>query len=124
VRTPPRILIVDDNPTNREIFRTRLAFHGYETVPAGDGEEAIALAQDLAGIAIKAGAGSALATLWPSDDEASAGLVADCYEELPDASLSTAAVLQHAQLKMLSGFRDEHPGVRASFPVRQQRAVV
>jgi adenylate cyclase len=46
VRTPPRILIVDDNPTNLEIFRTRLAFHGYETLTAGDGEEAIALARD------------------------------------------------------------------------------
>jgi CheY-like chemotaxis protein len=27
---PARILIVDDNPTNRDILATRLAMHGYD----------------------------------------------------------------------------------------------
>jgi len=44
VRTPPRILIVDDNPMNLEILQTRLAVHGYEMVTAADGEEALAVA--------------------------------------------------------------------------------
>jgi class 3 adenylate cyclase len=46
VREPPLILIVDDNPTNVDIFRTRLAVHGYDILTAGDGEEALAIAKD------------------------------------------------------------------------------
>jgi class 3 adenylate cyclase len=45
VRTPARILIADDNPDNLDIFRTRLAAHGYEIVTAVDGEEALARAR-------------------------------------------------------------------------------
>jgi DNA-binding response OmpR family regulator len=37
-----RILIVDDNETNRDILVTRLEKHGYETLQAADGEEALA----------------------------------------------------------------------------------
>ena len=40
-----RILIVDDNPMNVDILQTRLASHGYETITAGDGEEALAVAR-------------------------------------------------------------------------------
>jgi adenylate cyclase len=39
---PARILIVDDNPTNRDILVTRLAMHGYDLSQAADGEEALA----------------------------------------------------------------------------------
>jgi CheY-like chemotaxis protein len=39
---PARILIVDDNPTNRDILATRLAVHGYDLSQAADGEEAVA----------------------------------------------------------------------------------
>jgi adenylate cyclase len=45
VRTPPRILIVDDTPANVHIFQARLAANGYETVTASDGEEALAAVQ-------------------------------------------------------------------------------
>ncbi len=46
MRTPPRILIVDDNPQNLDIFRTRLGIHGYEILTASDGEEALAAARE------------------------------------------------------------------------------
>lgn len=46
MRTPPLILIVDDNPTNLDILRTRLAAHGYAIAVAVDGEEAIVTAQE------------------------------------------------------------------------------
>jgi adenylate cyclase len=39
---PPRILVVDDNETNRDILITRLQKHGYELLQAADGEEALA----------------------------------------------------------------------------------
>src|ERR687887_1747543 len=45
MREPPRILIVDDQPVNVDILRTRLAVHGYELLTAYDGEEALALAR-------------------------------------------------------------------------------
>jgi class 3 adenylate cyclase len=46
VRTPPQILIVDDNPANLDIFQTRLAAQGYEILTASDGEEALAVARE------------------------------------------------------------------------------
>lgn len=45
MRTPPRILIADDNAMNLDILRTRLAVHGYEILTAADGEEALAVAR-------------------------------------------------------------------------------
>jgi class 3 adenylate cyclase/ActR/RegA family two-component response regulator len=42
LRTPPRILAVDDVPENLEIVRMRLQAHGYEVITAVDGEEALA----------------------------------------------------------------------------------
>jgi class 3 adenylate cyclase len=44
MRTPPLILIVDDNPTNVDILQTRLAFHNYDIITAADGEVGLALA--------------------------------------------------------------------------------
>jgi adenylate cyclase len=40
-----RILIVDDNETNRDILEARLTANGYEVLHAGDGEEALAAAK-------------------------------------------------------------------------------
>jgi len=45
VRTPPRILIVDDNVSNVKVLKTRLAAEGYEIVTAADGEEGLAAAR-------------------------------------------------------------------------------
>lgn len=45
MRTPPRILIVDDNPMNVDILQTRLSAQGYETLTAADGEAALAVAR-------------------------------------------------------------------------------
>jgi len=38
---PPCILVADDNETNRDILVTRLEAHGYQTLQAADGEEAL-----------------------------------------------------------------------------------
>ena len=45
MRTPPRILIVDDNATNVKVLQTRLAVEGYEIITAADGEEGLAAAR-------------------------------------------------------------------------------
>jgi len=42
MHNPARILVVDDNETNRDILITRLEKHGYELLQAADGEAALA----------------------------------------------------------------------------------
>ena len=44
MRTPPLILIADDNPLNVDVLRARLAAQHYELVTAEDGEQALAAA--------------------------------------------------------------------------------
>lgn len=46
MRTPPLILIVDDNPANVEIFQMRLAANNYDIITAMDGESGLAEAID------------------------------------------------------------------------------
>jgi CheY-like chemotaxis protein len=47
MHVPPRVLIVDDNATNRDILAVRLATQGYDLHQAADGEEALAAAHKL-----------------------------------------------------------------------------
>lgn len=46
MHSPPRILVVDDNPTNVDILKTRLTAHGYAVITAVDGEEALSVVRD------------------------------------------------------------------------------
>jgi adenylate cyclase len=46
VRSPARILVVDDNATNVRILQTRLVNDGHEIVVARDGEEALSVARE------------------------------------------------------------------------------
>ena len=46
MRTPPRILIVDDTPANVHILQASLAANGYDIVTATDGEEALAAVRE------------------------------------------------------------------------------
>jgi CHAT domain-containing protein/Tfp pilus assembly protein PilF len=78
---------------------------------AGDDRAALGLA----GVAIKAGARSALATLWYIDDRASSILVAEFYRQLQDPLRSRAAALQRAQLKLLNARRYRHPAYWSPF---------
>jgi class 3 adenylate cyclase len=47
LRSPPRILAVDDAPENLEILQVRLEANGYEVVTAGDGEQALRRVREL-----------------------------------------------------------------------------
>jgi CHAT domain-containing protein len=78
---------------------------------AGDDRAALGLA----GIAIKAGARSALATLWTVNDPASAQLVSDFYRALRDPAISKARALQQAQLAALKDPRYRHPNYWSAF---------
>ena len=46
MRTPPLILIVDDNPTNLDILQARLRANKYEVITAADGEAGLAMARE------------------------------------------------------------------------------
>ena len=70
---------------------------------------------EMAGVAIKAGATSALATLWFIDDEASSTLVSEFYPQLHDSSVSKAVALQRAQLMLLEHPIYRHPAYWAPF---------
>jgi len=69
----------------------------------------------LAGVAVKAGARSAVATLWDVNDRVSADLVAAFYQRLKDPSESRADALRRAQLEILANPRYDHPGFWAPF---------
>jgi CHAT domain-containing protein len=69
----------------------------------------------LAGIALKAGARSALATLWFIDDEATSVLVGEFYRQLKQPELSKAQALQNAQKKLIGDPGMNHPALWAPF---------
>jgi CHAT domain-containing protein len=77
------------------------------------GDEQAALG--LAGIAIKAGARSAVGTLWKVNDVAASQLVSAFYARLRDPQVSRAAALQDAQRKLLDDLRYRHPGYWSAF---------
>jgi CHAT domain-containing protein/Tfp pilus assembly protein PilF len=69
----------------------------------------------LAGIAVRAGARSALGTLWHINDQSSSILVSEFYRQLLDPALSRAAALQRAQLHLLNDRKYHHPRYWAPF---------
>jgi CHAT domain-containing protein len=73
---------------------------------AGDDRAALGLA----GVAVKAGARSALATLWFVNDQSTSALVTEVYNQLRRSpSVSKARALQLAQIALLNDRRYRHP---------------
>jgi CHAT domain-containing protein len=82
------------------------------------GDDAARASLGLAGVAIKAGARSAIATLWCVDDEASSYLIGQFYEALKNnPGISKAKALQAAQLKLIAQRRYKHPGYWAPYQI-------
>ena len=69
----------------------------------------------LAGVAIRAGARSALATLWHINDAATSVLIEEFYRQIQKPSVSRAVALQKAQKKLLHDSRYEHPAYWSPF---------
>jgi CHAT domain-containing protein/predicted negative regulator of RcsB-dependent stress response len=81
---------------------------------AGDDRAALGLA----GVALKAGARSALATLWLINDKSTTMLISGFYNNFRhDPNVSKAKALQQAQIKLLSDSRYEHPAYWAPFMI-------
>lgn len=68
----------------------------------------------IAGVAVRAGARSTLASLWLVDDESTPQLMSDFYDALI-AGASKAEALSLAQRQLLQGSRYHHPRFWASF---------
>lgn len=72
---------------------------------AGDKRAALGLA----GVAVRAGARSTLATLWFVDDAASAPLMAEFYRQLSVGNITKAEALRRAQLSLKQQRQYRHP---------------
>jgi CHAT domain-containing protein len=68
----------------------------------------------LAGLAVRSGALSTLATLWLVEDKSTAELMVQFYQELIKPNVTKAMALRHAQLTLLKGGY-EHPFYWAPF---------
>jgi len=77
------------------------------------GDEQAALG--LAGVAVKAGARSALASLWFVNDAGTSRLMSEFYRQLQQPGVSKAEALQAAQIGTLRDRRYRHPGYWAPF---------
>jgi CHAT domain-containing protein len=64
----------------------------------------------IAGVAVRAGARSTLATLWSVNDEATADLMVRFYQELANTSVTKAEALRRAQVAILQDPKyKQHP---------------
>ncbi len=69
----------------------------------------------LAGVAVRSGARSTLATLWSVDDQSTAQLMAEFYRLLIQGSVTKAEALRQAQLSLLKSVNYQHPYYWAPF---------
>lgn len=116
-------LLTYDSKINMDTLETYMAGTKYRDKPVelltlsacqtavGDDKAALGLG----GIAVKAGARSALATLWYINDQASSLIIKDFYKNLKDARLSKAKSLQLAQINLIKDRRFKHPSYWAPF---------
>ena len=72
---------------------------------AGDDRAALGLA----GIAIKAGARSAVATLWFINDQAASTLVTEFYSQLKEGTITKAQAIKNAQVHLIKNTPYQHP---------------
>ena len=76
---------------------------GLTALAPPEGVAALGLtALGLAGVAVKAGVKSVLATLWYVDDEATSLAIREFYRQLKRPGLSKAEALQNAQKKLIA----------------------
>ena len=88
----------------RESAIELLVLSACETL-AGDKRAALGLA----GVAVRAGARSTLATLWSVNDEATTELMGQFYQQLTKPNTTRAEALRQAQLTLLNNPQYQHP---------------
>ena len=71
------------------------------------GDERAALG--LAGMAVRSGARSTIATLWSVNDQATSKLMGELYQQLANQKVTKAEALRQAQLALLGDKWYQHP---------------
>ncbi len=101
-----------------EVLQTRQTLQPVELLTlsacqtaAGDERSALGIA----GLAVRAGVKSAMATLWFINDEATVPLVEEFYRQLLQPGTTKAEALQRAQIKLIGDINYNHPAVWSSF---------
>ncbi|WP_019500280.1 CHAT domain-containing protein [Pseudanabaena sp. PCC 6802] len=69
----------------------------------------------MAGIAVRSGAVSAIATLWFINDESTVPLIAEFYQQFRHANITKAEALRRAQMKLISDRDYNHPAIWSPF---------
>ncbi|MDJ0636848.1 MAG: CHAT domain-containing protein [Xenococcaceae cyanobacterium MO_188.B29] len=69
----------------------------------------------LAGIAVRAGARSTIASLWAVSDEATVTLMTNFYQELSQGNVTKAEALRRAQISILNQEKFSHPFYWSAF---------
>ncbi|BAY92338.1 MULTISPECIES: CHAT domain-containing protein [unclassified Tolypothrix] len=69
----------------------------------------------LAGLALRSGAKSTIASLWSVNDDSTANLMKEFYQQLNNPQLSKAEALRQAQIKIMANPLYQHPYFWASF---------
>jgi CHAT domain-containing protein len=88
----------------KAVSRTRLGDRPLELLTLSACETAVGderAALGLSGVAVRAGARSALGSLWAVTDASTATLLTDFYRELGTPASSKAKALQQAQIQLL-----------------------
>ena len=78
---------------------------------AGDNRAALGLA----GMAVRAGARSTIATLWAINDRSTAKLMSKFYQELTKKNITKAEAIRQAQLTLLHTTEYKHPFYWAAY---------
>jgi CHAT domain-containing protein len=78
---------------------------------AGDNRAALGIA----GVAVRAGVRSALASLWNINDQATVPLIEEFYTQLEQPNVTKAEALRKAQLKAIADMEYAHPAVWSPF---------
>jgi CHAT domain-containing protein len=78
---------------------------------AGDKQASLGLA----GMAVRSGARSTIATLWAVKDESTALLMTEFYRELAETQLNKSEALRQAQISLLKSSKFQHPFYWAPF---------
>lgn len=99
---------------NREqAVRTPIELLVLSACQTADGDRRAALG--LAGVAVRSGARSTIATLWPVDDQSTSIFMVEFYKQLAQADVTKAEALRRAQLALLQQSRFRHPFYWAPF---------
>ncbi len=94
------------------LIKTRKTTEGIELLilsacQTASGDQRAALG--LAGLAMRSGARSVVATLWSVNDQSTAELMVNFYQELQKPGISKSEALRQAQLQLLRSSKYNHP---------------